>query len=254
MSSVGPVENTDDQPTVFNEDVRSVRDLLKPGLNDAGAQKVTQDQTSAGKKQTDDEIEREVQRRIGEEVRRQLEKLGFVARESQDIIHSGVGADHGPRHSVMASQQQPVPLPSLSHPSDLPPPHRVDNRQLEYTSPHLSPAPPGLSPISTIKPSGQQVSFALQPELHQTNPSSPGLHAPIYPKIHRKFVDAETLHYYDIPYRIDERDSDYILILQEMSDEEFNVLFEHTRRWRLRRGNGNMPTYSDYNTHQVRRG
>jgi hypothetical protein len=54
---------------------------------------------------------------------------------------------------------------------------------------------------------------------------------PTFPKINRKHLDIETLHYYDIPYEYD-KDPDYIIILREMSKTESNILFEHTRRLR----------------------
>jgi hypothetical protein len=58
---------------------------------------------------------------------------------------------------------------------------------------------------------------------------------PTYAKIHLKHLDVETLHYYDLPYEYDQ-DPDYIIILRELTDREADVLFEHTRLLRMKRG------------------
>ncbi|KAK4565696.1 hypothetical protein LTR86_003544 [Recurvomyces mirabilis] len=55
---------------------------------------------------------------------------------------------------------------------------------------------------------------------------------PVYPKVHTKYLDVETLIYYDIPYEYDRQDPSYIIILREMSNYEADILFEHTRRLR----------------------
>jgi hypothetical protein len=60
---------------------------------------------------------------------------------------------------------------------------------------------------------------------------------PTYAKVHKKYLDIETLHYYDIPYQYD-ADSDYIIILREMTQKETEILFEHTRRLRTDNGRG----------------
>jgi hypothetical protein len=57
-------------------------------------------------------------------------------------------------------------------------------------------------------------------------------HVPTYPKIHRKFLDVETLLYYDLPWEYAENQPDYIVILREMNQKETDILFEHTRRLR----------------------
>ncbi|KAF1926715.1 uncharacterized protein M421DRAFT_6632 [Didymella exigua CBS 183.55] len=74
----------------------------------------------------------------------------------------------------------------------------------------------------------------LQQFNHQANmvPHNP---QPVYAKIRREYLDIETLHYYDIPYRIDD-DPNYIIVLREMDPKETDILFEHTRRLRSNHG------------------
>ncbi|KAK4959334.1 hypothetical protein LTR10_004138 [Elasticomyces elasticus] len=55
---------------------------------------------------------------------------------------------------------------------------------------------------------------------------------PVYPKVHRDYIEIETLTYYNIPYTIDPADTNYIIIRREMDKYETDVLFEHTRRIR----------------------
>ncbi|KAL1306821.1 hypothetical protein AAFC00_005478 [Neodothiora populina] len=59
-------------------------------------------------------------------------------------------------------------------------------------------------------------------------------HVPIYPRIHKKYLDTQTLIYYQIPYEFDRANGDYIVILREMSNAETEELFDHTRRLRKR--------------------
>ncbi|KAJ5020311.1 hypothetical protein PSV08DRAFT_223167 [Bipolaris maydis] len=55
---------------------------------------------------------------------------------------------------------------------------------------------------------------------------------PTYPMVHRKYLDWETLRYYDIPYQYHDKDLEYIIIMQELDEFELDVLFEHTKRLR----------------------
>lgn len=57
---------------------------------------------------------------------------------------------------------------------------------------------------------------------------------PTFPKIKREHIALETLKYYDLPWEYDRHDRDFIIILQEMDENETNVLFAHTRRLRER--------------------
>jgi hypothetical protein len=59
---------------------------------------------------------------------------------------------------------------------------------------------------------------------------------PSYPMIHKQHLEIETLRYYDIPFEY-AMDSEYLIILQEMSQEETQILFEHTRRLRSKHWN-----------------
>ncbi|KAK5114925.1 hypothetical protein LTR62_002084 [Meristemomyces frigidus] len=54
---------------------------------------------------------------------------------------------------------------------------------------------------------------------------------PVYPKIHRDYIEIETLIYYGVEYEYD-RDTNYIILKREMTKYETDVLFEHTRRIR----------------------
>ncbi|KAF7198216.1 hypothetical protein HII31_00572 [Pseudocercospora fuligena] len=56
--------------------------------------------------------------------------------------------------------------------------------------------------------------------------------APVYPKVHKSYLAPETLRYYDLPWEYDRSDSDYIIILRDLSKSETDVLFEHTTRLR----------------------
>lgn len=57
-------------------------------------------------------------------------------------------------------------------------------------------------------------------------------HIPTYVKVKREYVSSETLKYYDIPWEVDSRNPEYIIILREMDESETDILFEHTRRLR----------------------
>jgi len=76
---------------------------------------------------------------------------------------------------------------------------------------------------------------------------------PVYPKLRRTDIAIETLKYYDLPWEYDRADSDFIIILQELSERETDILFEHTRRLRGRtvlkieergRGVGGKPQFA----------
>lgn len=73
----------------------------------------------------------------------------------------------------------------------------------------------------------QQKGKGLAPIPEQLDPP------PTYAKIHSRYLDIETLHYYDLPYELDTTDpsNTYIIVLREnLSQRETEVLFEHTRR------------------------
>lgn len=56
--------------------------------------------------------------------------------------------------------------------------------------------------------------------------------SPVYPRIHRDYLDEATLQYWEIPYQIDPNDGNYLIILREMDDHQTNMLFEVTKRYR----------------------
>ena len=76
---------------------------------------------------------------------------------------------------------------------------------------------------------------------------------PVYPKVRRTDIAIETLKYYNLPWEYDRADADFIIILQELSERDTDILFEHTRRLRGRtvlkieeigRGVGGKPQFA----------
>ncbi|KAI4720289.1 hypothetical protein E4T48_03417 [Aureobasidium sp. EXF-10727] len=63
---------------------------------------------------------------------------------------------------------------------------------------------------------------------------------PVYPRVHRKYLDIETLDHYGIPWEWDRENQEFIILLREFDKYETDVLFEHTRRLR-QRGNSTAP-------------
>ncbi|KAG9845081.1 hypothetical protein KCU98_g7017, partial [Aureobasidium melanogenum] len=70
----------------------------------------------------------------------------------------------------------------------------------------------------------------------------PQHHVPVYPRIHRKYLDIETLEHYRVPWEFDRANPEYVILLRELDKYETDVLFEHTRR---RRGQKNEATLAD---------
>ena len=74
-------------------------------------------------------------------------------------------------------------------------------------------------------------------------------HAPVYPRMHGDDIEIETLTRYDVPWEWYSEDRDYIVLLEELSVEEADILFEHTKkirkerrkRRRQERGKGSPP-------------
>ncbi|KAL9596662.1 MAG: hypothetical protein Q9219_005657 [cf. Caloplaca sp. 3 TL-2023] len=58
---------------------------------------------------------------------------------------------------------------------------------------------------------------------------------PTYIKVHRKHMSPETLEAYELPWEIDEFDSDYIIIKRWIDERKQDILFEHTRKLRASR-------------------
>nr|POE71442.1 hypothetical protein CFP56_62537 [Quercus suber] len=58
------------------------------------------------------------------------------------------------------------------------------------------------------------------------------LRSPVFAKIHRQYLELDTLRYYNIPFEYDRTNSNYFIILREMDKYETDVLFEHTKRLR----------------------
>ncbi|KAK5725932.1 hypothetical protein LTR15_004122 [Elasticomyces elasticus] len=59
-----------------------------------------------------------------------------------------------------------------------------------------------------------------------------GEQQPVFPKVHRRYLDVETLQYYGIPFERDRVHPDYFILLRQMDKHETDILFEHTRKLR----------------------
>lgn len=57
-----------------------------------------------------------------------------------------------------------------------------------------------------------------------------GHKSPVWSRVRRSEISTETLKFYDIPYYRDPNDHDYLVIKQELSQREIDMLYEHTRR------------------------
>lgn len=57
---------------------------------------------------------------------------------------------------------------------------------------------------------------------------------PIYPKIHRQDIALETLRYFELDWEYDSHNRDYIIIMHELTVEETDELFAHTRHLKRR--------------------
>lgn len=57
---------------------------------------------------------------------------------------------------------------------------------------------------------------------------------PVYPKIHRLDIAVETLKSFDLDYEYDRNNKDYIIIMHELTEEQTDQLFEHTRQLKVR--------------------
>ncbi|GIZ40679.1 hypothetical protein CKM354_000400700 [Cercospora kikuchii] len=60
----------------------------------------------------------------------------------------------------------------------------------------------------------------------------PPARAPVYPKVHKDYIELKTLEYYQLPWHYDRDDPDFIIIQRDMDKRHTDVLFEHTARIR----------------------
>ncbi|KAL9092235.1 MAG: hypothetical protein Q9159_000994 [Coniocarpon cinnabarinum] len=58
---------------------------------------------------------------------------------------------------------------------------------------------------------------------------------PTFPILHRDDIEIETLKHFDIPWELDSRDKSFIVLREELSHDDTDVLFAHTKRVRQRR-------------------
>ena len=95
--------------------------------------------------------------------------------------------------------------------------------------------------------------IVIVPPAPEAPPAVPATgHVPVYPRIHRKYLDIHTLEHYHVPWELDrvspcsprphltpcqksttntqKANQDYIILLREMDKYHTEVLFEHTRR------------------------
>ncbi|CAI6288348.1 unnamed protein product [Periconia digitata] len=73
---------------------------------------------------------------------------------------------------------------------------------------------------------------ALDTNEEREEPSSIPSKRAAYTKVHRKHINITTLQHYEIPFEFDSDNSDYFIIFRDMSYDETQALFEHTRRLR----------------------
>lgn len=52
---------------------------------------------------------------------------------------------------------------------------------------------------------------------------------PVFTRMHRKYIEPQTLLFYNIPWEFDRDDENYVIIKRHLDQRESNVLFEHTR-------------------------
>ncbi|CAD0109596.1 unnamed protein product [Aureobasidium uvarum] len=81
--------------------------------------------------------------------------------------------------------------------------------------------------------SGEVIVASDSPNLPDAPAIAEMARAPIYPRIHQKYLDLETLEHYQLPWVLDSSNKDYLIILRELDKYETDVLFEHTRRRRM---------------------
>lgn len=62
----------------------------------------------------------------------------------------------------------------------------------------------------------------------------PGVRQQVFPKIRRKDIAVETLKHYKLEWEYCKEDSNYIVILEELSEEDTDVLFYHTQKLRAK--------------------
>ncbi|KAF2722590.1 hypothetical protein K431DRAFT_41562 [Polychaeton citri CBS 116435] len=146
--------------------------------------------------------EKERQAEVELEMRRRLEKQGYSLTYIEHIIKGNSIKEEGRRASIL-------PPPPVS----------------------LSPPRTSITTTTTTRRSASRSRSRHSSSAGAMEPWQPS-RQPVYAKIHRDYLSIDTLIYYDIPYEFDPDDSNYIIILREMSKTETNLLFEHTARLR----------------------
>ncbi|KAF2189049.1 hypothetical protein K469DRAFT_626882 [Zopfia rhizophila CBS 207.26] len=63
----------------------------------------------------------------------------------------------------------------------------------------------------------------------------PNPNVPTYLKIHKRYIDPETLDHYKVPWEYDPKDPSYRILLKYMEPDETDMLFEHTKLLKDRR-------------------
>lgn len=100
----------------------------------------------------------------------------------------------------------------------------MENMKIEEnTTPGTMVHQPGRRPGQTHRPSySGQAQGAL----------IPGVRQQVFPKIRRKDIAMETLKHYDLQWEYCKEDSNFIVVLQELTEEDTDVLFYHTQKLR----------------------
>jgi hypothetical protein len=84
----------------------------------------------------------------------------------------------------------------------------------------------------------------------QANPFIPQAHpfdanGPTYIKVHRRFLDPDTLAHFNLPWEYDTEDPEYYIIFKDMPLEETSELLRHTKRLRELRKGGKKAKYGN---------
>ncbi|KAG9845116.1 hypothetical protein KCU98_g7009, partial [Aureobasidium melanogenum] len=145
------------------------------------------------KQEAEEKAKKAEQARIDSAMRARLEKLGW----SQHDIEIALDPEKTEKEKKKKKKHR--------HPGDV---YIEDDIIVVGAPPSLPDAPPAIA-----------VGF-------------PQHHVPVYPRIHRKYLDIETLEHYRVPWEWDRANSEYIILLRELDTYETDVLFEHTRRRR----------------------
>lgn len=87
---------------------------------------------------------------------------------------------------------------------------------------------PGTLVVQPSRPSNQLTKMRT----NSKGGGIPGVRQQVFPKIRRKDIAVETLKHYQLEWDYCKDDTNYIVIMQELTEEDTDVLFYHTRKLR----------------------